>query len=178
MERKHGGQKSWKKAWKSCAQTSSAWISRKSHFHVRNSGQVLSVSQWVLFTLFNLLFTFRSWQWWSGWVIISWAKEWTFLKYWFSKARPHLSTHTSGRELRFSFYCLPLSYFVLFLLLSSKRNNHQWPISGWGLGLMFLKEMITTSSCLPAKGNTPIYVQFTKNKSFQYMLLYKSQFHY
>lgn len=56
MERKHGGQKSWKKTWKSCSQTSSERISRKSSFHFKNRGGVLNIHQWVLFTLFNVQF--------------------------------------------------------------------------------------------------------------------------
>lgn len=56
MERKHGGQKSWKKTWKSCSQTSSELISRKSSFHFKNREGVSNIHQWVLSTLVNVHF--------------------------------------------------------------------------------------------------------------------------
>lgn len=169
MERKHGGQKSWKKTWKSCSQTSSELISRKSSFHFKNREGVLSIHQWVLFALFNVHFQELAMVKRVSNHTLSKGMDFPVIRVFQSQA---LVIHPRFRERAQILILLPCSLlFVSFLVLSSKRNN-QWPISGCGLGLMFLKEMVTISSCLPAEGNTPIYVQYPRNKSFQYMPLY------
>lgn len=169
MGRKHGGQKSWKKTWKSCSQTSSEQISGKSSFQLKSIGGVLNIHQWVLFTLLNVHFQELAMVKWVTNHTLSKGMDFPVIRVFQSQA---LVIHPRFRERAQIFILLPCSLrFVSFLVLSSKRNN-QWPISGCGLGLMFLREMVTISSCLPAKGDTPVYVQYPKNKSFQYMPLY------
>lgn len=127
MGRKHGGQKSWKKTWKSCSQTSSEQISGKSSFQFKSGGGVLNIHQWVLFTLLNVHFQELAMVKWVSNHTLSKGMDFPVIRVFQSQA---LVIHPRFRERAQIFILLPCSLRFCFIprpfLQKKQPVTHFW----------------------------------------------------